>query len=984
LPTPTTFRKPWLPLAATIALAATVAIATPASAQPGPPWNGEPISAGLGPTYGEPWCAPPAPGSSIATQQEFDGVPFQDTLALIPQEAIACTLDAIIADDASTGPPRMSYSVIGQSAGGRDLYGVVVNALETPQQQRDSDRWFQLRSIMETDPTQGQALLAQWGSEVKIPIFIEANIHGGEEEGTDAMMQALRDLVTTPYGTSPEVDAVLDHAILIVIPSQNPDGRFLGTRQNANGFDMNRDLFVQSQSEMRANVALQLEWLAPVMLAMHGYVNPTLIDGLTKPHNPGLEYDRFPKWNHLRLDANEAALTAVEQGITRPVDDYGPNGGQQANIVAAPTGATQAGTTVTITTTQPHGLSVGDEVEIAGVDEWNYNGTFTIIGTPSTTTFTYQAPVSGLPNSGFGVVFIGNPAIAEGWDDWGPFYTQTYGAFFGVDGSTLEMCSNQVCDGRFGSKRAQYLGFYSSAQFWIDNRNEILHDQLEIFRRGVTAAARPNCCADPLIAGLGFTEAEHNWMVDYPQAFVIPEGGSPGGHPLAFEDGQRSPAEANRLAQWLLDNGIQLHRTTKDYVYGGQTIPRHSYVVFMDQALRGIADTALSAGQDVSTRITQLYAPPGAWSHGQLWGADTIEVPASATFAPKVEPITSLNPLQGGLRGGGPANWYALTLRGAAEVRAVLDLLRSDVDGEVAEVSFTSASAGTMPAGSLLFENTPANASALATAGMSAGVYFERVSNANKPAQTTQLDEAPKIAILAGSTARTDTLWSLEQIFGSDAQIVTTGSLGSAPADPLQDMDVIYNPGQNWPGNPTAQTRLQDFFDRGGGYIGAAQSTGNATNNNLAFAFMDGSELVDTIALASATTADGGIARWNNVGGSASPITGAYPLQDFLYLPDPVTYFATMPTGALIDGRFLPGASAGPNGPTPLFVAGLWRSRDSAVSLGAPNAPIVIHGPTTADSRYLGLATNPFSRGDAEREWVLIGQAALWSNLTDD
>ena len=79
----------------------------------------------------------------------------------------------------------MSYSVIGQSAGGPDLYGVVVNALETPEQQRDSDRWFQLRSIMETDPTQGQACSRSGGGEVKIPIFIEANIHGGEEEGTE-------------------------------------------------------------------------------------------------------------------------------------------------------------------------------------------------------------------------------------------------------------------------------------------------------------------------------------------------------------------------------------------------------------------------------------------------------------------------------------------------------------------------------------------------------------------------------------------------------------------------------------------------------------------------------------------------------------------------------------------------------------------------------------------------------------------------------
>jgi hypothetical protein len=574
-------------------------------------------------------------------------------------------------------------------------------------------------------------------------------------------------------------------------------------------------------------------------------------------------------------------------------------------------------------------------------------------------------------------VFIGNPAIAEGWDDWGPFYTQTYGAFFGVDGSTLEMCSNAVCGGRFGSKRAQYLGFYSSAEFWIENRNEILHDQLEIFRRGVEDAARPLCCDDPVIEGLGFTEAEHNWMVDYPQAFVIPEGESPGGHPLAFDDGQRSPAEANRVARWLVDNGIQLHRTTKDYAYGGGTIPKHSYVVFMDQALRGIAYTALSAGQDVSARITQLYAPPGAWSHGQLWGADTIEVPATDTFAPKVEPITSLNPLQGGLRGGGPANWYAVTLRGAAEVRMILELLRSGVDGEVAEVPFASSSAGTMPAGSLLFQNTPANATALAAAGLSAGVYFERVSDANKPDETTQLDEAPRIAILAGNVNRNDNVWSLEQIFGSDVQIVTSGSLGTSPSDPLQGFDVIYNTGQNWPGNVTARNRLNEFFAGGGGYIGTSQSGTN-------FTFLVNATLVNAFAQANVGNADGGIAIWNNAGGEGSPLTGGFPAQDFLYVPDNINYFTAVPTDASIDGRFLDGASSGPNGPTPLFVAGLWRGRDVGGAVNVPNAAIAVHGLTSIGSRYFGLATNPFSRGDAEREWVLIGQAALWSNLTDD
>ncbi len=45
---------------------------------------------------------------------------------------------------------------------------------------------------------------------------------------------------------------------------------------------------------------------------------------------------------------------------------------------------------------------------------------------------------------------------------------------------------------------------------------------------------------------------------------------------------------------------------------------------------------------------------------------------------------------------------------------------------------------------------------------------------------------------------------------------------------------------------------------------------------------------------------------------------------------------------------------------------------------------MILHGDTLVGSRYLGLAVNPFSRGDAEREWTLIGQAALWSNLTDE
>ena len=550
-----------------------------------------------------------------------------------------------------------------------------MNALETPEQQAAYARWQQLRGLMLTDPAAAQALLASWGDQVKLPIFVEANIHGGEREGTDAMMQVIRDLVTLPYGTNDAVDELLDHALVVVIPTTNPDGRVAGRRQNENRFDLNRDLLVQSQPEIRANTAFQLQWLAPVGLFMHGYYNPTLVDGLTKPHNPGLEYDKFLYWNQRRLDANQAAIEAIGRSIQRPVN------------------------------------------------QWDARG------------------VSGSKNGG--------PEVAEGWDDWGPFYSQTYGAFFGVDGSTVEMCDNAACGGRLGSKREQYLVFYSSARFWLENRNAILDDQLEIFRRGVTGAARVNCCDDPLVAGRGFTESQHNWMVEYPKAFVIPFVGGTADQVSPHRGAQRSDAEANRLVEWLLHNGVQVGRTQADVVWAGTTFPAGSYVVSMRQAFRGFAYTALTAGQDISERISQLYAPPGAWSHGSLWGADVVEIPADdASFNPATTPATDVNELQGGVRSG-PADWYALTVKGTAELRTVLDVLRSGVDGEVAEAAFTSVSAGSMPAGSVIFPDDAATVVALEAAGKAAGVFFER--GLGMTPAGTQLDEAPRIAILVDS-----------------------------------------------------------------------------------------------------------------------------------------------------------------------------------------------------------------------------------------
>ena len=458
-------------------------------------------------------------------------------------------------------------------------------------------RWQKLRSLALDDPKEAQKLLAKWGENVKIPIFNQSGIHGNEFEGVDSNMQLISDLATTPYGTDPKIDNVLDHMILAFNVIQNPDGRVAGARANGNGFDLNRDYLTQSQSETQASVAIQQKWLAPEALDLHGYVTPTLVESTTKPHNPGIEYDLYIPWNQARSDANEAGLAAIGLGTTRPVNDWCP----EADF-PGPTGLCEDGSTP-------------------------------------------------------------GPAVAEGWDDWGPFYTGQYAQLLGFDSSTVEMCNSTgtACSlpgatdfprGRYGAFRAQQAVSWSTMEFDVANRQGLLDVQLEVYRRGVKNADRPSCCPAPF-------DVANNWMTEYPKAHVIP-----------FGKGQRSDAEANRLVRWLLANGIEVEKLERDTSFGGQKYEEGSYVVWMSQALRGLANTALSIGVDISADISQLYAPPGAWSHGYLWGADVVEIPRDAKFKPKTSEIRRPNRIDGGVESGS-ADAYALELDSATAVRAV-------------------------------------------------------------------------------------------------------------------------------------------------------------------------------------------------------------------------------------------------------------------------------------------------------------------------
>jgi hypothetical protein len=92
----------------------------------------------------------------------------------------------------------MTVATIGHSAQGRRMYAATINALDTQAQQKGFERWQKLRRFALNHLADAQGQLAEWADAFKIPIYIQAGIHGNEYEGVDATMLLLNRLATTP------------------------------------------------------------------------------------------------------------------------------------------------------------------------------------------------------------------------------------------------------------------------------------------------------------------------------------------------------------------------------------------------------------------------------------------------------------------------------------------------------------------------------------------------------------------------------------------------------------------------------------------------------------------------------------------------------------------------------------------------------------------------------------------------------------------
>jgi len=110
-------------------------------------------------------------------------------------------------------------------------------------------------------------------------IFIQANIHAGEVEGKEAALHLARRIATG------DLRSLLDNLIILIAPIYNADGNEkislnnrtaqngpiggVGTRENAKGYDLNRDYMKLETPEANALVGLFNRWDPHLTVDLH-------------------------------------------------------------------------------------------------------------------------------------------------------------------------------------------------------------------------------------------------------------------------------------------------------------------------------------------------------------------------------------------------------------------------------------------------------------------------------------------------------------------------------------------------------------------------------------------------------------------------------------------------------------------------------------------------------------------------------------------
>jgi hypothetical protein len=226
---------------------------------------------------------------------------------------------------------KIRVAELGKTAEGRPFMAATISSASTL---RNLDRYREIQNKLadprRTTPAESARLIA----EGKTVVLITCSIHSTEVASTHSAIQFVYNLLTQDTA---KFRAILDNVIVILVPSQNPDGLDIVTRwyrktlgtpyegksppelyQKYVGHDNNRDWYVFSQPETRLTVSLENAWHPQIVYDAHqqgAYASRMFVPPWLDPIDPNVDATLSQEGNYLGLAMASDLTAAGKRGV---------------------------------------------------------------------------------------------------------------------------------------------------------------------------------------------------------------------------------------------------------------------------------------------------------------------------------------------------------------------------------------------------------------------------------------------------------------------------------------------------------------------------------------------------------------------------------------------------------------------------------------------------------------------------------------------
>jgi hypothetical protein len=234
---------------------------------------------------------------------------------------------------------KVRFEQLGKTAEGRPFVAATISSAATL---RNLDRYREIQAKLADPRRTTLTEAARLITEGKTVVLITCSIHATEVASTHSVIQFVYNLLTQD---TPKFRAILDNVIILLVPSQNPDGLDIVTRwyrktlgtpyegtsppelyQKYVGHDNNRDWYIFTQPEQRITAVLENDWHPQIVYDVHqqgSYASRMFVPPWLNPIDPNVDATLAQEGNYLGLAmASDLTATGKKGVVTNALYDF--------------------------------------------------------------------------------------------------------------------------------------------------------------------------------------------------------------------------------------------------------------------------------------------------------------------------------------------------------------------------------------------------------------------------------------------------------------------------------------------------------------------------------------------------------------------------------------------------------------------------------------------------------------------------------------